>query len=298
VDFLQDREAAQRLAEETHDLTVDELVERVFSSKKGWSAGQIRTRTRQVVEAPARLQAEVRDWLGGCMPHDGVFLDLGCGPGMLLAAAASSGFAGVGVDASMVWLVVARRLIMAWGGQPRLAAGVAEALPFPDGSVAGVVSLDVIEHVADPVPFLREIDRVTRPGGTLALSTPNRFSLAAEPHVFVWGVGWLPRSKQKQYVRWRSGKSYEFTRLLSTWEMSRLLRHHTRFKFEFRVPAIPASEIAEFPARRAVLARGYNTLVRWQIANPLLLRLGPFFRVIGTKPTTDHRAPSHGRLPQ
>jgi SAM-dependent methyltransferase len=161
-----------------------------------------------------------------------------------------------------------------------------------------VVSLDVIEHVADPVPFLQEIDRVTGPGGTLALSTPNRFSLAAEPHVFVWGVGWLPRSKQKQYVRWRSGKSYEFTRLLSTWEMSRLLRQHTQFEFELRVPAIPANDIADFPSRRAALARGYNTLVRWQIANPLLLRLGPFFRVIGTKPTTGHRVSSEARLPQ
>lgn len=88
-----------------------------------------------------------------------------------------------------------------------MAAALGEALPLADGALSGVVSLDVIEHVDRPDAFLNEIDRVTRPGGRLALSTPNRFSLAPEPHVMVWGVGLLPRRYQARYVAWRSGKA-------------------------------------------------------------------------------------------
>jgi len=80
-----------------------------------------------------------------------------------------------------------RRTPRACGGDPLLAAAHAEALPLADGAVSGVISLDVIEHVAEPRRYLREIERVLAPGGNTALSTPNRFSLAAEPHVFVWG---------------------------------------------------------------------------------------------------------------
>lgn len=46
-------------------------------------------------------------------------------------------------------------------------------LPLPDGAFDLVVSMDVIEHVADPTPWVRDIARVTRPGGKLFLTTPN-----------------------------------------------------------------------------------------------------------------------------
>lgn len=46
-------------------------------------------------------------------------------------------------------------------------------LPYPDGAFDLVVSMDVVEHVVDPSPWLREALRVLRPGGTLFLTTPN-----------------------------------------------------------------------------------------------------------------------------
>ena len=45
-------------------------------------------------------------------------------------------------------------------------AALAERLPFKNGSFDNVISFDVLEHVADKEPFLREIDRVLKPGGT------------------------------------------------------------------------------------------------------------------------------------
>jgi SAM-dependent methyltransferase len=45
-------------------------------------------------------------------------------------------------------------------------------LPFEDGEFDRVLSLETLEHVADPPAFLRELHRVARPGATLVLSCP------------------------------------------------------------------------------------------------------------------------------
>ena len=182
-----------------------------------------------------------------------------------------------------------RRTPRACGGDPLLAAAHAEALPLADGAVSGVISLDVIEHVAEPRRYLREIERVLAPGGNTALSTPNRFSLAAEPHVFVWGVGWLPRRWQKAYVHWRSGRPYDFVRLLSHRELRRVFRTETSLAAEIFAPQIPAEEITHFSRRRTWLASAYNRLVTRRGWQWLFLRIGPFFRIIARKSVSKDR---------
>jgi ubiquinone/menaquinone biosynthesis C-methylase UbiE len=44
---------------------------------------------------------------------------------------------------------------------------------FPDDSFDIVVSIDVLEHMNDERPFLRELYRVTKPGGTAIVTVPN-----------------------------------------------------------------------------------------------------------------------------
>ena len=52
-------------------------------------------------------------------------------------------------------------------------AVVGAPLPYPDAHFDAVVSMDVVEHLSDPVPWLEDALRVVKPGGLLFLTTPN-----------------------------------------------------------------------------------------------------------------------------
>jgi len=47
------------------------------------------------------------------------------------------------------------------------------ALPWPDQTFDLVISTEGIEHLENHYSFLREVNRVLKPGGTLILTTPN-----------------------------------------------------------------------------------------------------------------------------
>jgi SAM-dependent methyltransferase len=57
-------------------------------------------------------------------------------------------------------------------------------LPFGDASFDTVLSIQVLEHTPRPVPLLREMARVLRPGGLLILSAPFSGRLHEEPFDF------------------------------------------------------------------------------------------------------------------
>lgn len=49
----------------------------------------------------------------------------------------------------------------------------AQCLPLNTSSCDAVVSLETIEHLPDPIAFVRELKRVLRGGGELLITTPN-----------------------------------------------------------------------------------------------------------------------------
>ncbi|MEH6375630.1 class I SAM-dependent methyltransferase [Streptomyces sp. KLMMK] len=108
-------------------------------------------------------------------------LDAGCGTGRALPALrAAVGPRGVvlGADLTPAMLDAAVRAGRHHDGQ-LLLADVA-TLPLRDGSVDAVFAAGLISHLADLVAGLRELARVVRPGGRLALFHPvGRAALAA-----------------------------------------------------------------------------------------------------------------------
>ena len=65
------------------------------------------------------------------------------------------------------------------------------ALPWPDQSFDAVISTEGIEHLENHYSFLREINRVLKPGGTLILTTPNITALRSRVRFF--GSGFFGR---------------------------------------------------------------------------------------------------------
>lgn len=96
-------------------------------------------------------------------------LELGCGTGNFLAAAAERGHRAVGIDFSDTAVAGARaRGLRAFcGGIDELAQHVRNA------RFDAVVFFHVIEHLADPGALLRQLAGWTRPGARLFLSCPN-----------------------------------------------------------------------------------------------------------------------------
>lgn len=58
------------------------------------------------------------------------------------------------------------------------------SVPLPDGSVSGIVSDNVLEHVKDPTQAVREMHRLLEHGGYLYVSTPFMYPFHSSPHDF------------------------------------------------------------------------------------------------------------------
>jgi len=120
-------------------------------------------------------------------PGDHV-LDLGSGHGRGLSELAQRALRGrvVGADPSplMCELAAARNRERVRAGHVEVVLASAERLPFPDASFNKVLCVHVVYFWRDLGAALREIARVTRPGGRLAIAArtaENHAAVAAFP---------------------------------------------------------------------------------------------------------------------
>jgi SAM-dependent methyltransferase len=117
----------------------------------------------------------------GLRPHDKV-LDIGCGFGRHAFEAARRGASVVALDAGTdeVLGVAATFAAMVEAGElaggslhANVVQGDAHKLPFPDATFDRVICSEVLEHIPDDVSAMRELNRVLRPGGTMAITVPR-----------------------------------------------------------------------------------------------------------------------------
>jgi len=101
----------------------------------------------------------------------GRLLDVGCGNGSTLVTMRQMGWQGEGVDADPAAVEATR----SHGIEARV--GTLESQHYADDSFDAVTMSHLIEHVADPVALVRECRRILRPGGHLAIATPNAGSI-------------------------------------------------------------------------------------------------------------------------
>ena len=112
-------------------------------------------------------------------------LDVGCGPGSItvdLAALVAPGEV-VGVDREPAVLEGARSLAAARGlANTHFEPADVYQLPFDGGSFDVVYAHQVFQHLARPVEGLREVRRVLRPGGIVAIRDSDYGTMVHAPH--------------------------------------------------------------------------------------------------------------------
>lgn len=172
-------------------------------------------------------------------------LDLGCGAGddarNLARQVGERGFV-VGLDAS--WRMVSEaRQRGADDGAPSYCQGDAVQLPFSGATFHGCRCERVLQHLGDPAAALRELIRVTRPGGRIVVVEPDYGTLTI--HGADSGVSAAIGAERVQHFR--SGRiGHELPSLLRALRLTiRDLKIITQVNQEFH------------PETRAMLRRRY-----------------------------------------
>jgi 2-polyprenyl-3-methyl-5-hydroxy-6-metoxy-1,4-benzoquinol methylase len=104
----------------------------------------------------------------GILPRRKRLLDVGCGDGTLLNLARLRGFDVLGVELSSHMANFVRRTY-----KINVIEKPIEEAGLGDESFDIVTGQEVLEHLTDPVGWLREVRRILKPQGTLLLTTPN-----------------------------------------------------------------------------------------------------------------------------
>lgn len=163
----------------------------------------------------AQIAGEFDRDLGTRAPFAGLrILDIGCGGGLLCEPMARLGAEVTGVDAAEGNIPVARTHAEQSGLRIDYRHTTAEALADTGAEFDVVLTMEVIEHVADPLGFFTACRRLLRPGGLHLCSTLNRnpksFAMAIVGAEYV--MRWLPRG------------THEWTKFVTPEELFDLLR--------------------------------------------------------------------------
>lgn len=191
--------------------------------------------------------------------------DLGCGQLPYLAAFSGSGVAAyVGLDLDPRALAVARRNCQAGFPLTLVQHDVVDT-PLADGSADLVISSEVLEHLAAPHAYLRELWRICKPGGMLSLSMPsvavhlypyNFLKLLAKP----WFIpAWWKRLHADRYwaeaLAWHPGLRPRILREWVTAAGFTVLRHESKLWY-YNTPLRPGWRLFSLLERAGMRSAG------------------------------------------
>ena len=287
IGYPEDWEKGHRLAVRYPETSFQELVEYYWSLTPEVSPDLVARyvrhslagvgRGRRLLSSLEREQPELATRPGR------VALELGCRSGGLLVAASRDFPRLVGIDIAFRWLVIARKRLEEAGVIAQLVCGCAQHLPFSDQSFDLIVAENVLEHTTQPQKLIDEAYRALRPRGAFLAVTSNRYSLAPEPHVRVWGVGFLPRRYMAAYVRWRRAVRYEHVRLLGLFELKRLLERVPFRSWRLTLPTFSGEELASLSPIERSLVGFYHRIKDWPLFRSMLLLIAPLIQCLGVR---------------
>jgi len=122
-------------------------------------------------------------------------IDVGCGAGLVTEPISRLGGDVLGIDAAERNVLVAERHARLSGAPVRYRQALVEDCADQAETFDAVLSLEVVEHVANLTGFLAALGRLVVPGGILVIGTLNRTlrsylkAIIAAEYV----LGWLPR---------------------------------------------------------------------------------------------------------
>jgi ubiquinone/menaquinone biosynthesis C-methylase UbiE len=136
-------------------------------------------------------------------------LDVGCGPGHVACGLAERGFHVTGVDRSRSLLRIARRLASRLSSHQRVAFrhSSSDRLPFPDATFDLTYATGVIYWVEHLAATLREIVRVTRPGGSVAFLDPHTSMSIQNARQYSLRHNFSPRDTRKM-IAWATSARF------------------------------------------------------------------------------------------
>jgi SAM-dependent methyltransferase len=185
------------------------------------------------------------------LPGDARILDAGCGSGRTLDELEGYGRV-CGIDVSVRAIGATRGR-----GHPAWLSAV-ERTPFTGGIFDLVTCLDVLEHTPDDRLTLRELLRVTRPGGRLVVTVP------AYPRL------WSAHDEVNQHYRRYTRRSLRAAARGAGWHVAaatsfngavlpvaapiRKARRHYRGRSELQLTSPAADRLLELPLRLEAMA--------------------------------------------
>jgi ubiquinone/menaquinone biosynthesis C-methylase UbiE len=172
----------------------------------------------------------------GIEPRGTTFLDAGAGFGITLVVLAQLGAAqATGLEAYGPMVDTGQKCIATLPdelrGRVALELGDVMAMPYDDSSFDAVISNEAISHYRDVEAALREIHRVLRPGGILAVSDGNN--------------GLNPMIRRKTHDLWRAFEFGTDEPLVAGHAVTRNYQSEREAYIRDRHPELPADRLAQ-----------------------------------------------------